>query len=84
MKKELGKIGLEEPGLPDRLFDTAREYAEAVKRVAAEEKVAVLDIWTRLWDACGRKEEGLERYLSDGLHLTQEGYQVCSTRWNTS
>lgn len=60
----------------DRLFDTTKAYAEAVKAVAAEEEVAVLDVWTLLWEASHKKEEDLSRFLEDGLHLNKAGYSV--------
>ncbi|KAK7054947.1 isoamyl acetate-hydrolyzing esterase [Paramarasmius palmivorus] len=60
----------------DRLFDTTKEYAEAVKDVAREEEVAVVDIWTGLWDAAGREQQQLSRYLNDGLHLNAAGYGI--------
>ncbi|KAJ7582837.1 hypothetical protein C8J56DRAFT_894617 [Mycena floridula] len=60
----------------DRLFDITKAYAEAVKQVADAEKVAVVDIWTILWEAAGKKEEDLSQYLNDGLHLNKEGYQI--------
>uniref|UniRef100_A0A0W0F936 SGNH hydrolase-type esterase domain-containing protein n=1 Tax=Moniliophthora roreri TaxID=221103 RepID=A0A0W0F936_MONRR len=60
----------------DRLFDTTKEYAEAVKDVAREEEVAVVDIWSALWDASGHEQAQLSRYLNDGLHLNAAGYAV--------
>lgn len=60
----------------DRVFDITKQYAEAVKEVGAEKQVAVLDVWTSLWEAAGKDQASLSKYLSDGLHLTAEGYKV--------
>ncbi|KAI5122981.1 hypothetical protein M0805_006859 [Coniferiporia weirii] len=66
----------EPSSVPDRAFGVTAEYAEAVRRVGATEQVPVIDAWRALWDAAGHKEEALSRYLSDGLHLTADGYAV--------
>ncbi|KAK1232260.1 isoamyl acetate-hydrolyzing esterase [Marasmius sp. AFHP31] len=60
----------------DRLFDTTKQYAEAVKDAATEEEVGIVDIWSALWNGSGQEERNLSKYLSDGLHLTREGYMV--------
>ena len=59
-----------------RVFETTRSYAEAVKEVGEKENVPVADIWTQMFDGAGRSEEGCEKYLSDGLHLNSDGYNV--------
>ena len=58
------------------MFDFTRLYAEAVVQTAEEEGVAVADIWTVVWEAAGKREEALNAYLSDGLHLNAKGYEV--------
>ncbi|KAJ7903629.1 SGNH hydrolase-type esterase domain-containing protein [Mycena olivaceomarginata] len=64
-----------DPPLPlDRLFDTTKQYAEGVKAAAAASKVAVVDVWTAIWNAASQDEQALSRYLSDGFHLTPDGY----------
>jgi lysophospholipase L1-like esterase len=60
----------------DRLFAVTQAYAEAVKIVAEEENVAVVDVWTEIWKAAGEDEHTLSRFLVDGLHLNSEGYGV--------
>ncbi|EKM55905.1 uncharacterized protein PHACADRAFT_174060 [Phanerochaete carnosa HHB-10118-sp] len=60
----------------DRNLAGSRTYAEAVKQVAAQESVVVLDIWNLIWEAAGKKEENLTQFLSDGLHLGKEGYKI--------
>ncbi|EJD06068.1 SGNH hydrolase [Fomitiporia mediterranea MF3/22] len=60
----------------DRDFGVTAEYAQKVRDVGAKEKIPVVDVWKALWDAAGQKEDALSRYLSDGLHLTPEGYSV--------
>ncbi|KAL0580246.1 isoamyl acetate-hydrolyzing esterase [Marasmius crinis-equi] len=60
----------------DRLFETTKRYAEAVKDAASEEEVAVVDIWSAFWDGSGHDERNLSKFLTDGLHLNKEGYTV--------
>ncbi|KDR81821.1 hypothetical protein GALMADRAFT_240048 [Galerina marginata CBS 339.88] len=60
----------------DREFEVTRAYAEAAQKVAKEEGVGYVDVWTALWEAAGKEEKGLEKVLSDGLHLNAEGYRV--------
>ncbi|KAI0956864.1 hypothetical protein AcW1_005443 [Taiwanofungus camphoratus] len=60
----------------DRNFEVTRTYAEKVKEVGAKEGVSVVDLWTRIWDACGHVEEQLSEYLWDGLHLNEQGYAI--------
>jgi hypothetical protein len=61
-----------------RAFETTRLYAGAVREVGEKENVPVADVWTKIFDAAGRSEEACEKYLSDGLHLTSDGYNVCA------
>ncbi|KAJ6546521.1 SGNH hydrolase-type esterase domain-containing protein [Mycena vulgaris] len=68
--------GRDPPLVLDRSFEAAKEYAEGVKRAAAATRVSVVDVWTAIWKAAGESEEALSKYLSDGLHLTPEGYAV--------
>ncbi|KDR81822.1 hypothetical protein GALMADRAFT_135217 [Galerina marginata CBS 339.88] len=67
---------LDPPLKLDREFEVTRAYAEAVANVAKEEGVGYVDVWTPLWEAAGKEEKKLEKFLSDGLHLTGEGYKV--------
>ncbi|KAJ7738517.1 SGNH hydrolase [Mycena maculata] len=60
----------------DRMFETTKEYAEGVKAAAAASKVSVVDVWTAIWKAAGEREEGLSKYLWDGLHINADGYMV--------
>ncbi|KAF7363302.1 GDSL Lipase/Acylhydrolase [Mycena sanguinolenta] len=63
----------------DRLFETTKQYAEGVRDAAVASNVAVADVWTAMWNGAGENEQALSRYLSDGLHLTHEGYTAsCS------
>jgi len=59
-----------------RDFDRTREYAEAVKEVAQETQLPVLDTWTTLYDAAGRTMGGCSKFLTDGLHLNSAGYEI--------
>jgi GDSL-like Lipase/Acylhydrolase family len=63
-------------GMDNRTFDVTKTYAEEVKKVGEREDVPVLDVWTRMWEAAGKSEEGLEIYFTDGLHLAEAGYEV--------
>ncbi|KIK59855.1 hypothetical protein GYMLUDRAFT_44325, partial [Collybiopsis luxurians FD-317 M1] len=70
-------LGSRNPPLQlDRDFETTRRYAEAVRDVAREEGVGLVDIWTKAWDAAGHDERTLSNYLYDGLHLNGAGYQL--------
>ncbi|KAI0747659.1 SGNH hydrolase [Daedaleopsis nitida] len=64
------------PGPRDREFEVTRTYAEAAKEVAAKEGVALVDVWTKIYDAAGRVEKELSRFLTDGLHLNEAGYSI--------
>ena len=66
------------PRLLDRNFETTRAYAQAVRDVALEKGVGFTDVWGTLWQAAGKREEALSRYLYDGLHLNRAGYKVCT------
>ncbi|KZP24722.1 SGNH hydrolase [Athelia psychrophila] len=60
----------------DLEFEATRKYAEAVVDLAQQEKLPVVDVWTAIYNAAGRNERALDRYLSDGLHLNTGGYKV--------
>ncbi|PAV23284.1 SGNH hydrolase [Pyrrhoderma noxium] len=78
-KQVLGKRV--EIGLPaDREFEVTRKYAEAAKAVGEKEGIPVVDVWTAIWEAAGKEQEGLEKYLIDGLHLTVAGYNIVYER----
>ncbi|KAG5647150.1 hypothetical protein DXG03_001105 [Asterophora parasitica] len=64
------------PQLLDRHFETTRKYAEVVQGVAQEKNVGFTDVWTALWEAAGKDEPSLSKFLYDGLHLSGQGYQV--------
>jgi len=66
----------EPPKLLDRTFETTRKYAEAVEGVGEKESIPVVDIWNALYDAAGRDERALCRFLWDGLHLNSAGYEI--------
>ncbi|KWU45011.1 SGNH hydrolase [Rhodotorula sp. JG-1b] len=63
------------PRSPDRDASRTRQFAEAVKEVAHESNLPVLDAWS-LIDSAARNDGGLDKYLNDGLHLTAAGYGV--------
>lgn len=60
----------------DRQFDVTTQYAEAVREVGRKENVPVVDVYTRLWEGCGKEEKNLTKYLSDGLHVNADAYDV--------
>lgn len=60
----------------DRQFEVTKKYAEVAKSVGIKEGVPIVDTWTALWEAAGNEQKGLDKYLSDGLHLTIEGYNI--------
>lgn len=60
----------------DRSFEVTKSYGQAVLDVASTNSVLVVDAWTSLWEAAGKKEEALSLFLVDGLHLSEPGYEV--------
>ncbi|KAJ8520990.1 hypothetical protein ONZ45_g2248 [Pleurotus djamor] len=60
----------------DRLFEVTKSYAEAVKEVASQEKVAVIDVWTAFWEASGKDEQNLGKVMDDGLHPNAKGHDI--------
>ena len=62
----------------DRSLEGSKIYANAVKEVATQEQVPVVDLWTLFWEAAGEKEDNLPDLLSDGLHLNERGFKVRS------
>lgn len=62
------------PRALDRLFEVTKQYAVAAREVGETEGVPVVDVWTMLWEACGKEERKLARYLYDGLHVNEEAY----------
>lgn len=44
--------------------------------VGKQEDLPVVDIWNALYNAAGRDEQALHRFLRDGLHLNAAGYEV--------
>lgn len=65
--------------VPDRDAERTRQFAEAVKEVGAQGKVPVVDVWGRIMQFARDNDGGkLDKYLSDGLHLTAEGYRIAT------
>jgi len=60
----------------NRTPEHARKYADGVKSIGEELDLPVVDVWSLFWGKAGEQEEGLMPLLSDGLHLTKEGYKV--------
>lgn len=65
---QLEKYGEKASGVLERTNEAAGRYAAVARKVAASERVPVLDLWTTM-----QNEEGWQRFLSDGLHLSPEG-----------
>jgi lysophospholipase L1-like esterase len=64
----------------DRSFEVTKAYAESVREVARSGDVALVDVWSALWEAAGEDERSLSKFLRDGLHLNAEGYRVSGNR----
>jgi hypothetical protein len=60
----------------DRSWEHSKSYADAVLELGKELNLPVLNAWDVIWKAAGAQTEGLVMFLSDGLHLTKEGYEV--------
>lgn len=65
-----------QPPVIDRSVEQTAAYAGAVKDVAEELGVPVVDAWTALTERAKQNEVSLASYLSDGLHLSAQGYAV--------
>lgn len=76
LKRGSDLLARDPPRQLDRDFGITKKYAETVKEIAQEEGLPVVDVWTMLWEGCGKKEEDLTKYLSDGLHVNEEAYGV--------
>lgn len=69
---------------PDRSIERTADFAQAVKEVAAQLKVPVVDVHKAFEDFAenmageGHRAKGLQPLLTDGLHLTASGYKVRS------
>ena len=74
--------GARDPPRPmERDSAVTKTYAEAAVEVGAQEGVAVVDAWTALYEAAGKEEKALRKFLTDGLHLNEAGYAVRSEVW---
>lgn len=62
--------------MEDRTSENTRLYAEAVKEVGKEAGVPVVDAWSAITKAAAKENDGLDKFLADGLHLTADGYEV--------
>lgn len=60
----------------DRSKENTERYVEACKEVAITHKVPLVNVWDAIWQAAGNEDDNLGLFLSDGLHLTKEGYKV--------
>ncbi|KAI8983563.1 SGNH hydrolase-type esterase domain-containing protein [Pilobolus umbonatus] len=71
----------EEEGIKlNRTNESARMYSEAVNAVGKEKGVVVIDIWSHLMEKVNKENYGLSDFLSDGLHLTKQGYKVSQSK----
>lgn len=59
-----------------RDFKTTESYAQTTKKVGEGLQIPVADVWTMIWEACGKEERALDKYLDDGLHLNAAGYEI--------
>ena len=64
------------PRALDRAFDATAQYAQAVRDAGRRHGLPVVDVWAVLWEACGRDEARLDRFLTDGLHVNEEAHAV--------
>lgn len=77
-----------DPPVPlDRLFETSKQYADAVRAIGEELGLGIVDAWSKLWVACGEDEAAFSDFSPDGLHLNERGYEVsdaCRMSWRRS
>ena len=61
----------------DRTPERTKEFARAAEEVAKELNVGFVPVFDAIMTAAGPDPDvGLQRYFTDGLHLTASGYQV--------
>ncbi|EJU05473.1 SGNH hydrolase [Dacryopinax primogenitus] len=60
----------------DRDQAVTRAYAQAVRELGEEQAIPVVDMYTLLWEGAGGKEEGLDKWMQDGLHVNAAAYEV--------
>lgn len=66
---------------PDRTIERTAEFAQAVRDVAAQLNLPLVDVHQAFEEVAettggGDRAKGLHPLLSDGLHLTASGYKV--------
>ncbi|KAG8826461.1 hypothetical protein FRC18_010066 [Serendipita sp. 400] len=64
------------PQEKDRTWEHTKAYVEAVKETANDLNVPYVDAWDALWRAAGEQQPALNMFMTDGLHLTKEGYEI--------
>ncbi|ORY27680.1 hypothetical protein BCR39DRAFT_469152 [Naematelia encephala] len=63
--------------IPNRDAEVSKQYSDACKEVAGEEDLPLADVYAAITGAAGgSSEELLAPYLSDGLHLTDQGNKI--------
>ncbi|PVF97799.1 SGNH hydrolase [Serendipita vermifera] len=60
----------------NRSWSYTKLYVDAMLEVGKELDVPVVDAFDVIWKAAGEQTEALTMFLSDGVHLTKEGYEV--------
>ncbi|KAF8325441.1 SGNH hydrolase-type esterase domain-containing protein [Cantharellus anzutake] len=60
----------------NRTPEHTKRYVDGVKLVGEELNLPVVDVWSLFWEKASEKQEGLVPFLSDGLHLTKDGYKM--------
>ncbi len=64
------------PDDPDGFNTVLESYAEAVRQVAREQHVPLVDVWTLFRNAADKDKNGLGALLLDGMHPNDRGHRL--------
>lgn len=64
------------PQALDRSFEITKAYADKVSQIGSDLSIPVVDVWNALYNAAQREEKALSRFMDDGLHLNERGYEI--------
>jgi lysophospholipase L1-like esterase len=74
LKKLYGKPPYN-PDDPDGLNATIKPYVEAVRKIAAEQKVELLDVYN-MYESRAKKGESIDALLLDGMHPNEKAHRM--------
>jgi len=69
-----------DPQSPDGFSVTMPPYVEAVRQVAAERGVKLIDVWAAYHDYDGIEGQSMDGLLLDGMHPNEAGHRLVAER----